>query len=413
MFQGKCKIWREGDTLHASMLLPTPKGPVEWHKEVKAEPDDEGKGLREIRNEARFVAGFFPTAEMVGQETMDAAEELYRSYLDPQTRPEAEKAIDLLVESADDESAEGTEDNSADLMYAARRLAASDIEKVGWGWGKKFLRKVVKNPVANAVFPPLAAYNVINAARKLPIMRTKLARIATFALAPNMATALIASKAVFDKPPKENRVPELQQQAREALANVEAAAKVQEQAEEATGDYQAYDPDPSQYAPSDPVVPDYPPDEDYDEDMIGFDLTPDLYRQGACDLPYDREEIAGLFSFAKKIGRTIDPTGKGMIGTGIRSAISHIPGVGPEISAGLQLLGEANAGNPKAVDKLETIKDLANSGVPKAGEALQNLKKAQDLQKRMQAEIAEKTNPLHGTWFPGSKLYKLGSLTVF
>ncbi len=400
MFNGKCKVWREGDTVHATMTLPTPTGPIEWHDSVKGDIDDAERADRQIRAKARFVAGFFPTREMVGAEHYEEAEELYRGYLDPATRPQAEQALEILVERM----AQG-DDNSEDVGYAARRMAMADAEKIGWGWGKKFFRRVTsiaKKPIASVVFPPLAAYHLVNAARKSPLARKSVTGLAKIALAPvTMLPQVVAS--VMPKPPPPEQLPQVQEQAREALANVNAAAEVQERAEEQTGDPTAFDP-PMDYSP--PADLPYP--EDDEDDVVAGAL--DLYYEGAMQADLEDEVIAGLFSFVRKIGRTIDPTGSGAIGTGIRSAISHVPGVGPELAAGLDLLGKANAGSPEAVDKIQTIKDLAGSGVPKAQEALKNLKKAQGLQKGMQSEIAEITNPTRAPWkWPGFRTYYAGA----
>ncbi len=404
MFSGKCKVWREGDTVHATMILPTPTGPIEWHDSVKGDIENAGAAERKIKAKARFVAGFFPTREMVGAESYDEAQEIYRGYLDPSTRPQAEHALEILAERI----SEG-DDNSEDVGYAARRMAMSDAEKIGWGWGKKFFRKVssaVKSPVASVIFPPLGAYRLAHAAVTNRVVRGKLVGLAKIAAAPTF----MAHKAVFDvmkETVSPSRGQQIQEQAKEAIANVEAAAQVQERAEEQTGDPTAYDPPADNLPPID--IP-YPDDEDSDE-MVSGPL--DLYYEGVMDGDMSDEQIAGLFSFVKKIGRTIDPTGSGAIGTGIRSAISHVPGVGPEIAAGLDLLGKANAGSPDAVEKIQTIKDLAGSGVPKAQDALQNLKKAQALSKNMQGEIAEITNPTRAPWkWPGFRIYYAGARSL-
>ncbi len=411
MFNGKCKIWREGDNLHAMMILPTPSGPVEWKETVKGDLDD-GAALERLKRKAKWVAGFFPTQEIVGAEIMSEAEEIRRSFLDPETREQARAQVfEILHSQVDqDENDEGAED----LGYVLERMARSDREKLGSWFSRAF--KTVSSPVkwgaklavmpisfvartslavakgAGGAFyaalpwrPPNPFVNRLAQAAKdqVPAAMEKIQNLSDLATIPPEA---IKDESGRPLPPGE--AARVQSRAAEALDNIEEASY--------------YGEDDWQY-------------DEQEDDSIGIDL----YRRGADlsledidNLPEEtQEELAGLFDFVKslgdKIGPMVDPTRPGFV----RNTLESLPGVGEKLKSANALLDAAKKGHPEAVDRVKTIKDLADAGVPKAKEALENLKIAQNLQNRMQAEVAAQTNPGKMTWFPGWKFYRWGAMS--
>jgi hypothetical protein len=383
VFNGQCKIDRQGDILHATMTLPTPTGPITWEDAVRGDVDDPLAETRLLRK-AAFVAGFFPTAEMVGQEVIGQAESVYRSYLDPSTRAQAWEQIQGV---------------DHDTRYALDRIVGAQVELVGWSlkkFGKKLGKgiKKVARVAPMAVFPPLAAVALVKAARrKNPAAIKKIRAVRTVALSPINRVADVIRPIGPNTPPVTlPQAVQVQEQAQEALQNLEnanAIVQYQEQPQyqpqyERAAQYDSpeetwQDPDSS----FEETVDSYDPRLEADEEDVGTDWYEDGALAGEGGMSED--EIAGLFDLAKKIGkgakglgRMIDPTKPGSMTGG---ALSAIPGIGPAVKASLDLTAKAKAGMKGAKDKIKTIQQLAKAGVPKAKDAMANLSIADKLQK--------------------------------
>lgn len=394
MFNGKCKIWREGDKLHAVMNLQTPTGPLEWKDEVSADLDDASAHPR-IVSKAKYVAGFFPTEEMVGSNAYSAAERLYDDAAKPETRDAALASIREIQNAA----ASGDEE-ACDVGYALDRIVASRAEVIGARILKKIGKKFKKagKVAAGVAFPPYGAYQLAKAAKRNPAMVRKIKTIATIAAFPPAALAL-KMKSRTGKPASLAAAQEMQAKAQEALENIEQAEEIQEAAYEETGDYDAFA--PASYSDDYSGDPGEPQDSEESE-FIGLAL----YRDGATYEDTTEEEVSGLLSIAKAVGRKIDPSRPN---SPYRSGLAAIPGIGPAIKSSLDLLDAAKKGQKEAMDKVKAIKDLSAAGVDKAKAAEKNLRTAQELSKKMEREVASELNPGKKTWFPGFNLYRDGA----
>lgn len=389
MFNGKGKVWREGDKLHAVINLNTPSGPIEWKDEVTADLDDPTAHDR-LMAKARYVAGFFPTKEMVGSDAYSTAERLYDGATKPETREEALIEIRSLKSAA-----MAGDDDACDVGYALDRIVASRAEVVGARVLKKLgkrLKKVGK-VAAGVAFPPYGAYQLAKAAKKNIAARKKVVAIARMARTPpkQLAAAMNAPLAAAE---------EMQAKAAEAAQYIDQADEIQEAAYEETGDYDAFAPASYDEGYSGGSGQAYDSEE---EEFIGLAL----YRDGAdYGEEVSGEEIAGLWDVAKAIGKKIDPTRPN---SPYRAGLAAIPGIGPAIKASLDVIDAAKKGQKEAAAKIKAIRELASAGVPKAKEAEANLKTAQELAKKMEREVARELNPPKKTWFPGFSIYSDGA----
>lgn len=394
MFNGKCKIWREGDKLHAIMNLQTPTGPLEWKDQIPADLDDASAHPR-IVSKAKYVAGFFPTKDMVGSDAYSAAERLYDDASKPETRDAALAAIHEIHSSA-----QSGDDNACDVGYALDRIVASRAEIVGARILKK-LGKRLKGAgkiAAGVAFPPYGAYQLAKAAKKNPKIAKKVASIAAIAAFPPAALAL-KMRSKGGKSASIVEAEAMRAKAEEAIQNIEQAEEIQQAAYEETGDPDAFAPASYDEGYTGDTDQAYDSEE---EEFVGLAL----YRDGATYEDTTEEEVAGLFDVAKAIGRKIDPSRPG---SPYRSGLAAIPGIGPAIKSSLDLLDAAKKGQKEAADKIKTIKDLASAGVPKAKEAEANLKTAQELSKKMEREVVKDVNPGKKAWFPGFGIYACGA----
>ncbi len=410
MLNGKCKVWREGDVLRFEMCLNTPKGPLTISDEVEAEVDDP-TALQRVHKKVKGIAGFFPTEEVVGAEALQAAEALYGQYIDRNTRDEADARIDLLNAHI----AAGN-DRAFDVGYALDRIVSARTEVLGASWFKK-ARKAVKkvgkatkkagrfvarSPVKYAVAPwaavPLAARALVRRARTNPAAAKKVEAVMTAAVVPALPvrdeSGALAPPAV---------VQAVQAQAQAAAQNLRAAYQAEQRYPDAPLTDEPYAEDQAAEQPYDDQAAEQPYDEpayadpESEDEVSGSDVLMEVYEAGVLAGDMDEEEVSGLLSFAKKVGRVIDPTKKG---TPFSGMLSSIPGIGPAVQAGANLLAAAKAGSKDALDKVKAIKDLASSGVPKAKEALDNLAVAQGLTKKLEKEAADEANPgRFGNWW--------------
>lgn len=378
MFQGKCKIWREGDVLKATMELPTPSGPIVWEEKVPA-PVEDPTVKKNLEKQAAFVAGFFPTETMVGSEAMEEADALYGAYLNPSTRYQVTDRVNGLLCAGEFE-----DDYDHDVAYALRRIVSTNAESVGWSLKKtakklgRAAKKVGKVAVVAAV-PPVAAIALVKAAkggnRKAAKKIAAIKKVAE--TPPAMTAAIVKSEGAPVSITEANAVKE---QAEVALSNLQNAAVLESTYSPPVSEesFDSYDDSAGPQIEEGPWEATYVTDDSSEDEVAG--MSPfSLYRDGimAGDEPdMTEDELAGLFDLTKKIGRKIDITKKG---SPFRAAVAMTPGLGPAVLNAADLAAAAKKGVKSAQTKVKTIKDLANAGVPKAKEAETNLKKGLDL----------------------------------
>jgi len=114
------------------------------------------------------------------------------------------------------------------------------------------------------------------------------------------------------------------------------------------------------------------------------------------------------FSFEKMfkdIGKAVGPVVKTVANVVQQNPqlVSMIPYAGPMIVAGAQLLNGASNGNPQAIQKVQTVKQLAQAGVPRAINAMTHLQQAQDLRAAVKIDVAKQL----GTPMPSEFYQKL------
>ena len=405
MLNGRCKVWKdENGNFHAEINLDTPKGLVKMRRSAAVtdavgswDPyaPETGPGTL-IKKKVEYVAGFFPTEKVVGEKAYTIAATLVKNRSNPETAALAQKQIDAVKSAAvagDDEAfdidyavrriAKGAKREQMGSMYARGVLAGDDEPEtldtfdaslvgprteIGFRLRapkfKKLASWVKKNPVkavASAVLPPVAAYNLIRAGKKRsPPAIQQIAEVRRVAEGlPPVPSAPVPAPAVVE-------------QAQEAVENLRMA-------------------------------------DAFDSEGIGPEFS-EQYADEAAE--YGGDDAVGSFlgDLKKKVRgalSTIDPTKKGSF---MAPLLSNVPVVGPGIKAGLDLLNQAKALNPSAIEKVKTVKTLAAAGVPKALAAEANLKAAQELSKEAE-KLAAKGASIPGgkkSWFPFSSIYRAG-----
>jgi hypothetical protein len=418
MLNGRCKVWKdEGGNYHAELALDAPKGVIKMKRTAALTDSVSGWDPRApetgpgtlIKKKVEYIAGFFPVEEVVGKKAHDIAQKLIAMRADDATAMKAMKHINTIKAAA----ARG-DDEAFDIDYALRRIAkgakrtqvgsayyrgvlAGEPEtldtfdagpsairtEIGWKPFKKLAKWAKKNPikaVASAVLPPVAAYNLIRAAKK-----KKPAAVQQVATIRRWSQGLPATRTA--PPPSEYE----SQKAQAALENLRAA-----DAFEAEGVVP-----PQTYSRETPYeAPQYddayvPSEEEY------YDST-------------EGDAVGSIFSKLKKAASSalskIDPTRPGSFTAPL---LANLPMVGPGIKAGLDLLDQAKKLNPSAIEKIKTVKSLAEAGVPKAIAAKDNLLTAQELSRAAEKLAAEgastgKTSKVGKNWFPLIDLYRQG-----
>lgn len=414
MLNGRCKVWKDADgNFHAEMALDTPKGVVKMVRSAALTDSvgawdpyapETGPGTL-IKKKVEYVAGFFPTRTVVGEKAYSIASELVRRRTNPETALKAQRHIDTIKQAAI-----AGDDEAFDIDYAIRKIAKTalreqnqsayvrgvlndDVEpetldtfdaslvsprtEIGFRIRKPKIKKlakwVKKNPVkavASAVLPPVAAYNLIRAAKK-----KKPSAVQRIAEVRRVAEGL---PPVADAPAP---APETVQQAQEALENLREADAYEQ--EGVTPEYiEEYVPEYAEDAP------------DYADDSVSGD------------------EIGSFLGKLKKsVGAAlskVDPTKPGSF---TKPLLSNLPMVGPGIKASLDLLDQAKKLDPSAVEKIKTVKTLAEAGVPKALAAKANLQAAQELSKEAEKLAAKGASTGWSgkkSWFPFIGLYRAG-----
>jgi len=273
------------------------------------------------------------------------------------------------------------ESTSVDIMIPP----SNEEEEVGFSlkkFGKRF-KKVAKiatlptwlptkmvlkagRGVAREAGIPVPAFNLLNRARRNAAFAKKVAAVREAA---NTSPEELQEKMRDERgnPAPYEEAVRTQQNAEEALSNLAQAAVIQNQAFEDQGAYEAYDPMPTEY--------------DENEQVEGFHDDLSLYEWGAMAGEEDeigRTDILG-FSFKKlikKAGKAIDISRKD---NPLRSAVAQIPGIGPQITAGADMLAKARSGDKAAQQKIEDVKKLAADGDPDGQKALNTLLAAQAL----------------------------------
>lgn len=372
MFNNKCKIWREGDEIHAQMTLPTPTGPVEWQDSVKADVDDK-TALRRMQDKVRFVAGFIPTEELVGADVIEIAEDLFRQHLDPSTVNGASAQVAEIVRRAD----EGDDDDAYDLGYVLGRMARTHAEKLGFLGSRGLFRGA---GIRNVFLPPPDVFKTVyDAKRGDPAAQATLTDLAKLAAGHPVGPG--SGRYTIDMPqiePATPPTPEIQTQAISLLTDLDQAAAIQDQAQADTGDPTAYDPE---------VYEDW---SEETEDVAGL---LDAYKRGTTDGLVSSPAASGLVRFIMKVlGRF--PTMRS------KPVVAGMDLSDPALDGSLKLLQAAEAGHPDAVDKVNTIEALSEAGVPKAQEASEALHVAAEVNKL----VGKKPSwmPSFSSWFRGA-----------
>lgn len=405
MLNGRCKVWKdENGNFHAEINLDTPKGVVKMKRTATVTDSvgswdptapETGPGTL-IKKKVEYIAGFFPTEEVVGQHSYRIAATLIKNRSNPETAALAQRQIDAVKSAAiagDGEAfdidyalrkmAKGARREQMGSMYSRGVLAGDDFEtldsfdaslvgprtEIGRLNFRKLGRWVKKNPVkaiASTAFPPFAAYNLIRAGKK-----RQPAAVQTIAEVRRVAEGLPPTPTAPVPPPA------VVEQAQDAVENLRKADAYEQQGVTP----EAY---PEEYAEQ------YP--EEYEDTAEG-----DAIGSFLGDL---KKKVRGALS-------SIDPTKKGSFTAPL---VSSIPLVGPGIKAGIDLLNQAKGLNPSAIEKVKTVKTLAAAGVPKALAAEANLKAAQELSKEAE-KLAAKGASIPGgkkSWFPFSSIYRAG-----
>lgn len=430
MLNGRCKVWKdENGNFHAELLLDTPKGVIKMQRSAGLADSvgawdptspETGPGTL-IKKKVEYIAGFFPVENAVGQKAVVIASELLRRRTSPETAELATRQINAVKAAAI-----AGDDEAFDIDYALRRmvkgakrtqlgsaysrgvLAGDDAEtsdtfdaslvgpqtEIGWKIkiGKPKFAKLAKwakkNPikaVASAVLPPVAAYNLIRSAKKRsPAAVKKVAEIRNLALGrPVALSAPVPTAPVVSA-------------AQMALENLRKADAFEEEGiypqPQPTYEQPAYEQSESSYSQEE-----YPSEysEEYYEDSTEGDAIGSF-----------------LGNLKKKLGgalKAIDPTRPGSFTAPL---LSNLPFVGPGVKASLDLLNQAKKLNPSAIEKIKTVKSLADAGVPKAMTAKANLTAAQELSKEAERLAAQgastgKASKV-GNWFPFIGVYRAG-----
>lgn len=415
MLNGRCKVWRdEGGNYHAELALDAPKGIIKMKRTAALTDSVSGWDPRApetgpgtlIKKKVEYIAGFFPVEEVVGKKAHDTAQKLLAMRADDATAMKAMKHINTIKAAA----ARG-DDDAFDIDYALRRIVkgaqrtqvgsayyrgvlAGEPEttdtfdagpsalrtEIGFKPFKKLAKWAKKNPikaVASAVLPPVAAYNLITAAKK-----RKPAAVQQVATIRRWSEGMPAYPAA--PPPS----PEETQKAQAALDNLRAADAFQAEG----------------------VVP--PPS--YSRETPFEASYDDAYVPSEGEYYGESDTVGSIFSNLKKaVGGAIsklDPTRPGSFTAPL---LSNLPIVGPGVKASLDLLDQAKKLNPSAIEKIKTVKSLAEAGVPKAQAAKANLLTAQELSKAAEKLAAEgastgKTSKVGKKWFPFIDFYHRG-----
>lgn len=419
MLNGRCKIWKdEGGNYHAELALDAPKGIIKMKRTAALTDSVSGWDPRApetgpgtlIKKKVEYIAGFFPVQEVVGQKAYETAQKLLAMRADDATAMKAMKHINTIKAAA----ARG-DDEAFDIDYALRRIAKGAMRtqvgsayyrgvlagepetldtfsagpsairtEIGFKPFKKLAKWAKKNPikaVASAVLPPVAAYNLITAAKK-----RRPAAVEQVATIRRWSEGLPATRTA---PPP---TPEQTQQAQSALDNLRAADAFQAE---------GVLPPPGYYREAAPEAPQYddayvPSEGDYYEETTEGDAVGSIFSSL-------KKAVGGALS-------KLDPTRPGSFTAPL---LSNLPMVGPGIKASLDLLDQAKKLNPSAIEKIKTVKSLAEAGVPKAQAAKDNLLTAQELSKAAEKLAAEgastgKTSKVGKKWFPFIDFYQRG-----
>lgn len=414
MLNGRCKVWKdESGNYHAELTLDTPKGVIKMRRSASIvdsvqgwdpKAPETGPGTL-IKKKVDYIANFFPLEQVVGQKAYETAQKLLALRADDATAMKAMRHINVIKSAA----ARG-DDEAFDIDYALRRLVrqakntqvgnayyrgvlAGEPEtldtfsagpsairtEIGFKAFKKLAKWAKKNPIkaaASAVLPPVAAYNLVRAAK-----RRKAPAVARVVQIRRLAVGLPPT--ANDPPPN----PMVVEQAQGALDNLRKADAFEQEG----------------------LIP-QPPAPDYADAYAPSEAD---YYEGEYDTT-EGDAIGSIFSkLKKKLGSalsSIDPTRPGSF---TKPLLSNIPGIGPGIKASLDLLDQAKKLNPSAVEKIKTVKSLAEAGVPKANAALANLKTAQELSKEAEKLAAQgastgKASKVGKNWFPFIDLYRSG-----
>lgn len=415
MLNGRCKVWKDDDgNFHMEANFDAPNGRVKMRRSASVTDSVAGWDPRApetgpgtlIKKKVEFIAGFFPTKEMVGEHAFTIAATLMKRRSNPETSALAQKQIDAVKAAAiagDDEAfdidyalrqmAKGARREQMGSMYSRGVLAGDDDfedlntfdaslvspqTEIGFRLRKPKLKKlaswVKKNPVkaiASAALPPVAAYNLLRAGK-----RRNPAAIQTIAEVRRVAEGLPPT------PEAPVPAPAIVEQAQMAVENLRTADALD--AEGVGPEFQA------KYVDAAEEYGDYDP---------------------YSDTTVEGDEIGSFLGSLKKKLRgavaTIDPTKKGSF---MAPLLSNLPVVGPGVKASLDLLDQAKKLNPSAIEKVKTVKTLAAAGVPKALAAEANLKAAQELSKEAE-KLAAKGASIPGgkkSWFPFSGIYRAG-----
>ena len=430
MFQGQGSVENDGEIVTGRLRTNSPNGPIEWEEEITAgEFENDRDAVNEMESRVGYCAGFFPTEQMVGSDALGMAQSLYSQWMNPQTHPIADARLELLKARC----AEGDE-TATDIMYALRRIAASKGEQIGFSfkklkkWTKKKIKKIGKPLMAitAAVYPPagavmLAAGLASGAFKKKKKARKQMAALQTLATTPTaqLAESGIVKDPQTGEPAPIERIEYMQNQAVTALTNVQQAQSMMAAPEEGY---------PPESYPEEDYSPESYPEEYPQESVEGiFDALPGLYTRGATVAGEEDEEwevageegeeweVAGLMDLFRKIGtgakKAVKAVGRAVTSAPAQNIVQALPGVSPQIKAGVALLQGARGGNPSSVSKVKTIKELSSAGVPKAQEALRTLRTAQVLATRVEKEVVLQTNPtLRKIWIPFGATYQRGAI---
>jgi len=430
MLNGRCKVWKdENGNFHATLALDTPKGVIKMQRSAALtdavgswDPTapETGPGTL-IKKKVEYIAGFFPTEEVVGEKAYRIASELVKRRTNPETAALAHKQINTIKNAA-----LAGDDEAFDIDYAIRKIAkGAKREQIGSMYArgvmdivgdeaetsdtfdaslvgpqteiglsfrklKRFVKKaaplalmplpmkvanvkklatwVKRNPVkaiVSSALPPVAAYNLIRAGKKRnPTAIQKIAEVR------RLADGL--------PPTQEAPLPEqpVIEEAQKALENMRMADAFE--AEGVTPEFQ------EQYAEE---------AAQYEEDTAEGDAVGSF-----------------LGDLKKKLRTAVSSIDPSRPGSFMRPLLSNIPIVGSGVKAGLDLLDQAKKLNPSAIEKIKTVKSLAQAGVPKALAAEANLKAAQELSKEAEKLAAKgaSTGRSGKSWFPFMNTYRAG-----